>query len=153
MGRPFTRKTSTERFIEKIKVDPNTGCWIWQGSMFGSVKTHQYGQFNPEGRNTTAHIWAYKRFIGEIPDGQKCCHRCDNTKCANPYHLFIGSQKDNIEDAGLKGKMGKKLTKEDVWDIRRLHSNGEMMSYIATWYKVDFTTVKRIVKRKTWKSI
>lgn len=154
MGRPFTRKTPTERFIEKIKVDPSTGCWLWLGSMFGSIKTHQYGQFNPDGKNITAHIWAYKRFIGKIPEGVKCCHHCDNNFCVNPYHLFLDSQKANILDARNKGRLkANRLTLEDVLEIRRLHAAGEMQVYIADWYKVDPATIKRIVKRKTWKDV
>jgi len=146
--------------------------------MFGSNKAHQYGQFHTnDGKDRTAHIWAYKRFIGEIPDGMHCCHSCDNNFCVNPYHLFLGTQKDNIQDAVAKGRMSswkdrgdmcpaiagilnrkrnfhyRKLTVEDVIIIRQKYKEGEMMSYIARHFKVDTTTVQAIVKRKTWKFV
>lgn len=41
----------------------------------------------------------------DIPDGLFVCHHCDNRQCVRPDHLFIGTQKDNLEDASRKGRL------------------------------------------------
>jgi len=81
------------------------GCWEWQGS-----KTNGYGSFRIPGVCNDTKILASRAawvvFNGEaIPDGLFVCHHCDNPKCFNPDHLFLGTQKDNIQDCKKKGRL------------------------------------------------
>lgn len=157
--RKVQRKTPMERFIEKIKVDPEFGCWIWQGSFNGSVKTHQYAQFNVgnDKEEKTAHIWAYKQFIGPISSGLNCCHRCDNTHCVNPFHIFLGTQADNMQDAVIKGRFKRngqsKLDEISVQRIRAQWSMGFSLLALSKKYKIDPQTVRSVILRKTWKHV
>lgn len=57
------------------------------------------------GRPTRAHRVAYHIHYGPVPDGMFVLHRCDHPWCANPAHLFVGTQKDNMADAKRKGRV------------------------------------------------
>ena len=52
----------------------------------------------------TAHRVSFRAYVGDIPDGMLVCHTCDNRKCFNPKHLFLGSMKDNSQDMMAKGR-------------------------------------------------
>ena len=51
-----------------------------------------------------AHRAAWILYKGEIPAGIFVCHTCDNRRCCNPAHLFLGTQKDNLQDMKRKGR-------------------------------------------------
>ena len=39
-----------------------------------------------------------------IPNGRiLLCHACHNGKCSNPFHLYWGTDKENVEDAKANG--------------------------------------------------
>ena len=48
--------------------------------------------------------WWYQRKFGKLPDDIFVLHRCDNPPCRNVNHIFLGSQKDNMQDCSNKGR-------------------------------------------------
>lgn len=79
--------------------DKGTECWEWQGN----VTLNGYGEITINGI-VGAHRIAYSLIKGDIPDGMFVCHTCDNRRCANPEHLFLGTHRDNMRDMWSKGR-------------------------------------------------
>jgi hypothetical protein len=77
----------------KYEINPDTNCWEWTASLQGG-----YGRIRVGARLLMAHRYSYQLSNGEIPPGMLVCHKCDNPKCINPSHLFLGTAEDNAHD-------------------------------------------------------
>ncbi len=82
-------KTAEQRFSEKCRVDPKTGCVEW----IGYTNVTGYGQFWGGGRLVLAHRWSYG--LDRIPAGLVIDHLCRNPPCVNPEHLEPVTQHEN----------------------------------------------------------
>lgn len=89
-----------ERFLSFVSPEPNSGCWLWTGSLMWKG----YGNFNSGGGCERAHRVSWKLFVGPIPQGAILCHRCDTPACVNPDHLYAGTPKQNTRDMMVRGR-------------------------------------------------
>ena len=131
-------------------------CQEWTGAK----NENGYGRTCRNGKKQYAHRAAWEISFGPIPDGLKVCHKCDNPSCVNPTHLFLGTQRQNIQDASEKGRMtaGKlgerngnhKLTASEVIVIRQI---GGTTIEISKMFGVTQGRISRIRNRKEWKHI
>ena len=90
-----------KRFWDRVQ--KSDGCWEWTGNL----NEHGYGRTRTgQGRRVAyAHRMSWTLAHGLIPSGMNVCHQCDNRKCVNPLHLFLGTQRDNMRDCLAKGRL------------------------------------------------
>ena len=140
------------KFMSKV-VKAESGCWLWQGAK----NQYGYGLATYEGKkNQTAHRLSYRIHKGEIQPGLLALHTCDTPACVNPEHLFLGSNKDNMDDCRAKGRVGRtgaKFTPEDVIAIRAAKAEGKTLKEVAAQFDTTYLTVWVICQRRTWKNV
>ena len=168
------RSSVLSRFESKfVKPEPDV-CWEWGAG----TRDGRYGEFSISGRMYGAHRVSFALYRGAIPDGINVCHTCDNTRCVNPAHLFLGTQKQNVSDMIKKGRIRRssgnshysrlhperlargsrvgtsKLTEDSVRSIRQMHGSGNFSTRaIADRFNITTDHVVQIVKRRCWKHV
>lgn len=90
------------RMMKKFVI-ADSGCWEWSGAI---RNPGGYAWINFRGKQVPAHRLMHLLTKGPVPEGKDCCHTCDNRKCCNPDHLWIGSRQENLMDASRKGRIG-----------------------------------------------
>lgn len=128
--------------------EPNSGCLLWEGGLLtrprGSRKP-VYGLIKSDGKMKKVHRVAYELSCGGIPEGWHVLHRCDVPLCCNPQHLFLGTNRDNIDDKVRKDRASKKLTFKNAAEVHRLAASGMSQSAIARMMNVNQSTISRII--------
>lgn len=85
--------------------DNHDVCWEWAGSINPKTGYGQLSAWEHDSRKLyTAHRLSFSAFVHSIPLGMMVLHKCDNRKCFNPQHLFLGTQLDNMRDCSQKGR-------------------------------------------------
>ena len=90
------------RFRRKV-VFSKSGCWEWTSTSSRESNARR-AQIRVDGKYEYAARVAYKLYRGRIPPNKLVLHKCDNPMCVNPYHLFLGTHRDNVLDAITKGR-------------------------------------------------
>jgi hypothetical protein len=88
-----------QRFLQYVHKSED--CWIWTGHK----NPQGYGRINVGGKLMMATHISWEIFNGKIPERLYVLHHCDNPPCVRPDHLFLGTKKDNAQDALSKGRL------------------------------------------------
>lgn len=157
-------KFQTYVSIPKNDEEQKTNCWLWNRSI---TPTTDYPRFYCKDwiKNKKVmyriHRFSYETFVGPIPNGMCVLHRCDNKKCANPHHLFLGTVSDNNKDRNKKGRQAKgikhasaKLDDASVKKLRELYSSGMYtIRSLGKLFGVSHTVARRAAVKLTWRHI
>lgn len=103
--------------------------------------------YSPKLRNYTSAIRVLCEKEFGIKDGYEPDHLCKNKMCLNLQHIEIVTSAEN------NSRAHRKLTPDQVKDIRRQHKSGMSYTTIAAQYNICFQNVGMIVQRKTWKDL
>ena len=167
----MSAKNTPEKFWSRVSIGAPDDCWEWQGA----VTSSGYGNLSWGGAHAQAHRVAFALSHGGIAlhtgfrqvDRAKkyrrfVLHKCDNRKCCNPNHLFLGSMSTNQKDAYAKGRKvqprskhaNAKLLSEQVREIRRRYAQGEAVQVdLAAEYGVSQRAISLIVRNETYKDV
>lgn len=147
------------RFWSKVNKEGTNGCWEWIGSKRG----RGYGSVSFKGKMYAAHRVSYVLANGDVLGHLHVLHKCDNTACVNPDHLFLGTNTDNVKDKMEKGRHKvkpsygqdngqSKLTIDQILEIKNKYiPRAYSQQKIATEYGVDQSVISRILSGKIWK--
>ena len=128
------------------KLTPNGDCLEWTAGCF----TDGYGQTKAWGKTWLTHRLALE-LEGVDTTGHMVLHSCDNKLCCNPNHLRTGTHQENMDDMTSKGRQRRKLTEQDVLEIRAI--TGITQRAIADHYGVSEALIGYIRRRKIWQHI
>jgi hypothetical protein len=149
----MSHANTIQTFYKRFDQMPN-GCWEWNSHLDSYKK---YGNFNYQGKMWRAHRLSYIFHKGNFDQTLFVCHTCDNPKCVNPDHLFLGSTQDNTVDRVQKDRSAKgeangdsRLTEIQVREIRQ---SNEKTKILVDRYKVSKQTILKIKQYKSWKHI
>jgi hypothetical protein len=152
------REALEKRFWEKVdKSGGADACWLWTAALEGGG----YGQFRVGRKLIRASRLAFALTNKSIPAGMCVCHRCDNRRCCNPTHLFLGTNADNMADCKEKGRLkvpvlrgegngASKLTEADAREIVAEADKGVRSAELARRFGVTNDAVNRLVRGNTW---
>ena len=146
-------KPLSTRLLSKRTVDPKTGCWNWSGA-----RTRDgYGRIVSGGKEYYTHRLSYAVHVRTIPEGLHVCHTCDNPRCINPSHLFLGTNADNVADKVRKGRHGfggrhwnSRLTETLVDVIRGCIAAGVKQRTLSEYFRISEAQVSRIKSGDRW---
>jgi len=152
-----------DRFWNKVIVKYDTfgnpllnECMEWDAF----IDKDGYGVFTVSGKKVRAHRYIYMYHFGKVSSELCICHNCDNRKCVNSNHLFVGTWNDNIQDSIRKNRnaigsqmVGSKLLESDVVLIKQQLQRGISQDLIADNFNVGQTTISRINRGVSWKHV
>jgi len=148
--REVPKEAASEALRRRVKLDPITGCHNWTGN----ITSDGYAHLTHRGRKVRAHRLAYETWVGQIGPSMHVCHHCDNRRCVNPAHLFLGSNAENTADRNAKGRQarGERAGRARITeaDVRAIRASKERTIDLARRLGIGPTAIFNIRHRRSW---
>lgn len=144
-----------EKIVSLFEPQPN-GCILFAPH---KQPYSRYCRVSLNGKLVDAHRAVWALMHGPIPASMHVCHTCDQTRCVNIHHLFLGTRSDNMRDMVAKGRANRavgenngshKLTSSQVEEIL---GSSEKGTSIAKRLGVSDTAVSNVRRGRTWKHL
>ncbi len=130
-------------------------CW---NCISHSTDNHGYPKLGRNGKTIRIARFMWENYFGSIPSSLCVLHHCDNRKCINPQHLFLGTTQENTQDRNIKKRQAKgskngnsKLTEQDIAKIKRMFLEKKSFSEISRKMKISPAAISHIATGRTWK--
>jgi len=142
-----------KKFKEKVKIDAESGCWVWTGSRHPKG----YGHFSLYGRKFYSHRYIMEFLYGPIPVDMELHHKCGRRECVNPQHLEIVTHAENMKEAVRKrmwcgeNNPNAKLKDKDVRIIKTLSKKGIPIRELAEMFGLPLRSAYYAVRG--WKHL
>lgn len=135
------------RIMLRVDIKSDNECWPY----IGSRSSAGYGNIRYKGKYYLAHREIARYFYGRKIEGKYICHKCDNPPCCNPYHLFVGTPSENMQDCAKKKRVYsalKILTEAQILEILYLTHEGFTQKALAKRFGVCQGTISyHLIKR------
>ena len=128
-----------------------------------SVRGYGYRYLPGRGthRRRYAHREALEGKIGRVLGaGEMSCHQCDNPPCVNPEHLWVGTNRQNVDDCIAKGRSTRgsmnglaKMNEADVVEVRVMRAAGVTYREISAKFGVTISAISHIFNKGAWKHV
>lgn len=138
--------TLEERFWAKVERLGDDDCWNW----IGASRPRGYGVISKNGRQTSATHVSLEIHGCDVPDGLWVLHKCDNPKCVNPKHLYIGNALQNSRDAVIRNRFKRKLTPIQAQEI---YKSTESTKILSNLYGVSEAMIGHIKSGRKWGNV
>lgn len=148
VGSAEDRKWIEGLFWPKVKRAAPNECWNWTGRLNRTGYATQSLWINGKNWTTRSNRLSYWLHFGPIPAGFWVLHRCDNPRCVNPAHLFLGTPKDNSVDCARKGRQAaQSITAETALEIFNFQGSTKQA---RLKFGVSKSIVRSIKRKKKW---
>jgi len=150
-----------QRLLSKRHINLKTNCWEWTGCLY----KHGYGKiFICRNGVQYVHRISASVFLNFDIKSKLCIlHKCDNKKCFNPDHLFVGTRQDNMNDKVDKNRQSRmkgeksgtaKLSDKDIKEIRNHYKNKNFnQQELAYIYNISGSQISKIINKVCWSNI
>lgn len=135
---------TSKEFWDKVSGNEFNDCWPYPG--YKNEDRYCFVMYG--GERISAHKLAWELTHGPVPSTgpgktARVSHTCNNKRCVNPKHLFLGSHLKN-----------NKLTEKQVVEIKEaLLANDSSQITLARYYGISVSTIQSILYERTWKHV